>query len=115
MKKALIVIIAIAFSMATSVAFAADITSATTLGLTPFSPSAKVGVSATSANLSYCAASCHVSGSFQYGTCGGSGITGTYTDTAKIYKGTIPTQSATATVCAPTAQGSATTLAGTYQ
>jgi|GEM_PF-3134146 len=115
MKKAFIVIMVIAFSLVSSMAFAASITQATTLGLIPYSPSAKVGVSAASANLSYCAASCHVSGSFQYGTCGGSGITGTYNDTAKIYKGTIPTQDANATVCAPTSQTSATSLSGTFQ
>jgi hypothetical protein len=78
-----------------------------------FSPSSKVGISVASNATSYVASSCHVNGTFEYGVVGGTGLAGTYTDTSKMYKATIPTQSGT--VGAPTAQSDPTTLAGTWE
>ena len=102
MKKLFIALILVAFA---APAFAANtsITTATILGGGKFTPSAKVGLNVTSTSLAYTATSCHVSGTFQYGTVGGSG---TASDASKVYQATIPTQTSTATVCAPTAAGS---------
>ena len=77
-----------------------------------FTPSSKVGISLTSLTNSYAATSCHVSGTYEYGTLGGTGLTGAASDPSKIYQTTIPTQSATATVGAPDATTSATSLPG---
>lgn len=91
-----------------SLAFAAvSITGSTTIGgaSNTFTPSAKVGMSLTSTAIAYTATSAHLSGTFQYGTVGG---TGTTQDSSKIYSAPIPTQSGT--VGAPTATDSAVTL-----
>lgn len=84
-----------------------------------FSPSTKVGISMTSISTSYTAGSCHLNGTKEYGTVGGSGITGTYADPSKIYSANIPTQATTNTVGVPTTQSSATALTnagnGTWQ
>ena len=87
------------------------ITSSVTIGGGSFTPSSKVGISATASLTSYAAGSCHVSGTNEYGTVGGSGITGSFSDTSKIYYKAIPSQG-TATVGTPTSQTSATTLQG---
>lgn len=86
------------------------ITGSVTIGGGSFTPSNKVGLSATASATSYAAGSCHVSGTYEYGTVGGSGITGSFSDTSKIYQKTIPAQ--TGTVGAPTSQSSATALQG---
>ena len=57
-----------------------------------FTPSAKVGMSVTATVAAYTATSCHLNGSFQYGTVGG---TGTTQDASKIYKAPFPSQSST--------------------
>lgn len=108
-----------AFLVLTVLGFAASasattsITGATTIGsaANTFTPSAKVGISISSSATSYAAAACHVNGTFEYGTIGGTNLSGSFTDTSKIYKKDIPTQSGT--VGAPTAQTSATSLSGT--
>lgn len=86
------------------------INGATTIGSASnsFTPSAKVGISITSTANSYAAGACHVSGTFEYGTVGG---TGTTEDVSKIYSKAIPAQG-TNTTCAPTSQTSATALQG---
>lgn len=86
------------------------ITGATTIGSASnsFTPSSKVGISIISTANSYAAAACHVNGTFEYGTVGGSGTT---QDTSKIFSKAIPAQ--TGTIGAPTAQTSATELTGT--
>lgn len=59
-----------------------------------FTPSAKVGIRIISAALSYAAQSCHINGTKQYGTVGG---TGTTQDVSKIYSQDIPNQSSVTT------------------
>jgi len=80
-----------------------------------FSPSSKVGLSITAGNTSYTAGSCHLNGTKEFGTVGGSGITGTYNDPSKIYSKVIPEQASTNTVGIPTTQDSATELQGTWE
>ena len=110
-----------AFILLTIVGFAssamatATINASTTIGSgNTFTPSAKVGISITSGTLSYAAGSCHVNGTKEYGTVGGTGLTGTYSDTSKIYIKDIPTQTSGSTSCVPTSQNSATQLQGTW-
>lgn len=108
--KAVLVIAVLGF--AASASATTSITGITTIGsgANTFTPSAKVGISITSVPTSYVAGSCHVNGTFEYATLGGTGLTGTFTDTSKIYKKAIPAQ--TGTVGAPTPQTSATELQG---
>jgi len=109
--KALLVLAVLSFAATASAT--TTITGATTIGSSAnsFTPSAKVGISITSISTSYVAGSCHVNGTFEYATLGGTGITGTYTDTSKIYKKDIPSQTGK-TVGTPTSQSSATALQG---
>jgi len=85
-----------------------------TIGGGSFTPSSKVGLSIASQSTSYAAASAHLNGTYEYGTVGGTGLTGSYTDTSKIYQGDIPSQSGK-TIGTPTQQTSATSLAGTWK
>ena len=101
-------IILLSIVASSSVAMATvSIIGATTVGTASnsFSPSAKVGMSVTSTAIAYTATSAHLSGTFQYGTTGG---TGSANDSSKIYNAPIPTQSGT--VGTPTATNSATAL-----
>lgn len=107
MKKLMISFALLSFSFS---AYAGTIDSTTQIGGGSYTPSAKVGISIISAATAYSATSCHVSGKNEYGTSGGTGITGTYADTSKIYKSTIPSQEPNATVCIPTEVTSATEL-----
>lgn len=104
-----------AIGLSTSAWAETSITGVTTIGgaSNTFSPSAKVGISVSASSTSYAAASCHVNGTFEYGVVGGTGLTGSYTDTSKIYKAAIPAQSGN--VGTPTGQGSATSLSGTWE
>jgi len=100
----LMVILAICGMSSTAFATVA-ITQTTTIGgaSNTFTPSAKVGISAASIATSYVATSCHVNGTFQYGTLGGTGLTAnTYSDPSKIYQSDIPSQSGK-TIGEPTA------------
>ncbi|MBT0664554.1 hypothetical protein KI809_09610 [Geobacter pelophilus] len=106
MKKVITILAVLCFS--TSALAAQSITTTTSIGGGSFTPSAKVGISITSAANSYTATSCHVSGKKEFGSAGGTGITNTLTDTSKIYSKAIPAQQANATVCVPTATNSAT-------
>ena len=89
-----------------STAFATvTINSSTSIAGGNFTPSSKVGMSVTSSSTSYAVTSCHVSGTFEYGSGGGSTYTG---DPSKIMSATIPTQ--TGSVGVPTATTVATGL-----
>jgi type IV pilus assembly protein PilA len=87
------------------------INATTSIGAASFSPSSKVAICATSISSSYCAAAAHVYSDTEYGICAGTGITGNYADTSKIYK--EPYSSGALTSANPTAQWSATQLQGT--
>ena len=87
------------------------INTTTSIGTSSFSPSSKVAICATSISTSYCAAAAHVYSDTEYGICAGTGITGSYADTSKIYK--EPYSSGALTSANPTAQWSATQLQGT--
>jgi hypothetical protein len=80
-------------------------------GSNTFAPSSKVVISLTSISTSYCAGSAHLNGIKEYGTCGGTGITGSFTDVSKVYVKDYTTTSGS-TVATPTAQSSATQLQG---
>lgn len=108
MKKYILLALVSVLSTSTF-AFAGDITGSTTIGSGTFTPSAKVGIKLISAPGSYAATSAHVNGTFEYGTVGGTGVTG---DPSKILKKTIPAQSGTVGV--PTAPASATALESGY-
>ncbi len=79
-----------------------------------FTPSAKVVISISSIATSYTAASAHLNGTKQSGTVGGANITGTYNDPSKIYTADYTTTSGSS-IATPTAQTSASSLAGTWQ
>lgn len=109
MKKSTI-IFSLVLSLSATAALAADITTSTTIGGGSFTPSSKVGIKILSTATSYAATSAHVSGTFEYGTVGGAGVTG---DPSKILKKAY-TNPANATVGTPTAPASATALADGY-
>ncbi len=90
------------------------ISGVTTIGgaANTFSPSANVVISLTSISTSYCAGSAHLNGIKEYGTCGGSGVTGIGSDVSKIYSQDYKTTSGS-TIATPTGQTSATSLQGT--
>lgn len=101
-----------AVAMCASTAFAqGSINASTVIGGGSFTPSAKVGISISSGDTSYAAASCHLNGTYEYGTVGGSGLTGTFNDASKVYQEAIPSGQ-TGSVGTPTAQSSATQLQG---
>lgn len=83
------------------------ITGSTTIGGSPFSPSAKVTVNVTtdSAGTQYGASSAHVNGSFEYGTCGGRNLD-TACDPSKVYKNPYSKSDDPATPTTPTSNGS---------
>lgn len=108
-------LVALALIVPASAAMATvTISGQTSLGSSSFTPSAKVGISITATASAYAATSCHLNGTYEYGTVGG---TGTTQDPSKIYSATIPSQSSTATVGAPDATTTATALptAATWQ
>jgi len=105
MKK--ILIFAIALCLYATGAFAtSSIVSSTTIGGGLFTPSKGVGVSITSIITGYAATSAHLSGTFQYGTGGGTTFTG---DASKILQADIPSQ-ASYTVGTPTPTSVSTAL-----
>lgn len=117
MKKQILkafLILAVASSASTAMATVTINTTVTVGAGNTFSPSTKVGISMTSIATSYAAGSCHLNGTKEYGTVGGSGVTGTYSDPSKIYVKDIPTQATTNTVGVPTTQTTATSLIGTW-
>jgi hypothetical protein len=66
---------------------ATSITSQTSIGSSPFTPSSNVCVSVASTATQYGATSAHLNGNYQYGTCGGSSLASAC-DPSKIYKKT---------------------------
>jgi len=85
-----------------------SITGTVTIGANQsFTPSTKVGISVASTATAYGARSCHLNGTFEYGTVGGTGQT---LDASKIYYQNITAQASTNTVCVPTAVTSATDI-----
>jgi hypothetical protein len=109
MKKNLIIAILFGLMTATSASAVTSIDASTTIGGGSFTPSSKVGIRIISTATSYAATSAHVSGTYQYGTVGGAGVTG---DPSKIVKKAIPAQSGT--VGAPENPASALALTGTW-
>jgi hypothetical protein len=114
MKKNILLSIAVVLAAATG-AFgaAADITGSTSIGNGTFSPSNKVGIRIISTATSYAATSAHLSGNVQYGTVGGSGVTG---DPSKIVKQSYAADSTatTAGIGQPIAPATALALASGY-
>jgi hypothetical protein len=92
MKKTILssVLLLAVVALAPAAMAATSIIGATTLGsaTNSFTPSTKVGLSVISTQTAYAASSCHVNGTFQYGTVGG---TGSAQDASKIYQADIPT------------------------
>lgn len=77
MKKTNVILSAVALCGAfASTALAGSITSSTTIGGGTYAPSTKVGVLLVSLPASYGATSCHLNGTIEYGTVGGTGVTG---------------------------------------
>lgn len=77
MKKTNVILSAVALCGAfASTALAGSIISSTTIGGGTYAPSTKVGVSLVSLRTSYGATSMHLNGTIQYGTVGGTGVTG---------------------------------------
>ena len=109
MKKTIFcsVLMLVVLASASGAMAVTTIIGATTLGnaSNSFTPSTKVGISVLSTLTAYAATSCHVNGSYEYGTVGG---TGTTQDPSKIYQATIPAQ--TGSVGVPDAPTSATAL-----
>ncbi|MEI6827263.1 MAG: hypothetical protein WCK54_16845 [Desulfuromonadales bacterium] len=110
MKKNLIFATLLGLLSASTAFAVTTIEGSTTIGGGTFTPSSKVGIKIISTATSYAATSAHVSGTYQYGTVGGSGVTG---DPSKILKKAIPTQSGT--IGAPEDPASATGLTGTWE
>lgn len=71
-----------------------------------FTPSTKVVISIASIPTSYTAASAHLNGTKQYGTSGGTGLTGSNNDPSKIYSRDYTT-TAGSTVATPATQDTA--------
>ncbi len=109
MKKQLILSFALILCSA-AVSFAAAITGSTTIGSGTYSPSNKVGINIVSTATSYGATSAHLSGTFQYGTGGGTAFTG---DPTKILKKAY-TAASDATVGAPDTPSATALPTGTW-
>ena len=107
MKNHLFCAIAAVLATVTCAFATTDITTSTTIGGGTFTPSNKVGIKIISTTTSYAGTSAHLSGTFEYGTVGGAGVTG---DPSKILKKAWAAASG-ATIGVPTAPASATALA----
>lgn len=114
-KQVLKAFLVLAIVAASSAAYAEQTISGTVTignGQNTFSPSSKVVISLSSIATSYCAASAHLNGIVEYGTCGGTGITGANkNDVSKVYSQPYTTTTGSA-IATPTAQTSATELQG---
>lgn len=113
MKKQILkafLLLAIAGSASTAMAVTSIVEESTIGNGNTFTPSAKVGIYIISSPLSYAATSCHLNGTMEYGTVGG---TNTTQDPSKIYSQAIPTQATTNTWGIPDQPGSAITITGT--
>lgn len=104
MKKTFILLLALCL-YATGAFATVSIDTSTTIGGGTFTPSKGVGISIASKATGYAATSCHVNGTFEYGTGGGTTFTG---DASKIVQADIPTQ--TGTIGTPTTVTSDTEL-----
>ena len=119
MKKQILkafLVLAVVGASTSAMAAGTLITGIITIGAgNTFSPSTKVGISLISVPTSYSSASCHLNGTKQYATIGGSNLSGSYTDASKIYTADIPSQSSTNTTGVPTSQTDATAITGSWQ
>jgi len=113
MKKQILIsflVLAIAGSASSAMA-TTSISGEVTIGAgNTFTPSAKVGIKIISAVGSYAPTSCHMNGTKEYGTVGG---TGTTQDPSKIYSQAIPSQTGATSVGVPDDPASAIALSGT--
>ena len=112
MKKLIVLVACLAFS--TSAFAATSITDAqtTSIGGSPFTPSTKVTLSVLASTIAYSVSSCHLSGTREYGTVGGSVDLGE--DASTIGYKAIPDQSGN-TVCVPTAPTDEAVAPFTYE
>lgn len=110
-KQILKVFLVLAVVASASTAMATQtISSTVTIGAgNTFSPSAKVVISLASIATSYTATSAHLNGTKEYGTSGGSGLAGSYSDPSKVYTRDYTTTTGSA-VATPTTQDDAITL-----
>jgi len=116
MKKTIFssVLLLVVLASASAAMAVVTIEGATTIGSASnsFTPSAKVGLSVTATTIAYAATSCHLNGTLQYGTVGG---TGTAKDASKIYSSAIISQTGK-TIGYPQQTDSATDLpTGSWQ
>lgn len=95
---------------ASSAMAATTIQGQVTLGSGSYSPSTKVGLLVSSTAVAYAATAAHLTGTKQYGTVAGSGVTG---DPSKIYVKDNITQSGDCGL--PSAPASATSLGSGWQ
>ena len=113
MKKTIFrsVLMLVVLVSASAAMAATTITGPTTINgsTNSFQPSQKVGLAVSSAATSYAVTSCHLSGSYEYGTVGGAN---TVASASAIYRKTIPTQSGT--VGTPDAPTTTTDLPSGY-
>jgi hypothetical protein len=97
MKKQVLksfLLLAIVGSASTAMAVTSIVGQVTIGAGNTFTPSAKVGIRIISGPLSYAAQSCHINGTKEYGTTGG---TGSAKDVSKIYSKNIPDQASNTT------------------
>lgn len=110
MKKVMILVAVLFLASFSTSAFSATINAgtSTTIGGGDFAVSNGVQIAVLSQATSYAAQSCHISGTYMYGTGGGDAFTG---NTSEIKRTDIPSQSGTSTLyCAVTEPTSATAL-----
>lgn len=117
MKKQILkafLVLAVLSSASTAMAVTSIVATITIGAGNTFSPSTKVGLSITSIATSYTAGSCHLNGTKEYATVGGSNLTvNGYNDPSKIYTKDITTQATDNIYCVPTSQTSALALQDT--
>jgi hypothetical protein len=116
MKKQILksfVLLAIVGSASTAMAVTSIVGQVTIGSGNTYTPSAKVGIRIISSALSYAASSCHINGTKEFGTTGG---TGSAKDVSKVYSRSIPDQASNTTgVGIPSDPADATDLAsGTW-
>jgi len=107
MKKALLMVLTMAFVSTSAFALTIKSDATTSIGGATFAPSTNVTIEAAATKIAYTATSCHLSGSKEYATAGGT--VGTSVDASKINAQDIPNQG-TNTACNPTDPGTAGTL-----
>jgi len=106
-KKTIILVATLLIAGFSSSAFAVEIKAQTTIGGGAFTPSNGVNISIITQATAYAAQSCHMNGTYMYGTGGGANFSG---DPTEIKRTDIPSQSSATTECVVTAPTSATAL-----